>query len=79
MFWRWRGAPESEPLPDPTGDARYQLCVYGGPTGAVVMDVGTPQATTCPAGNAACWRRSGAQRRLQDCAIVRRAGPAQRR
>lgn len=66
LFFRWHGAPESSPLPDPLGDARYQLCVYGGPRGVVAMDVGTPDAEACPAAGAPCWQVRETQQKLRD-------------
>lgn len=65
VFWRWRGAPQSAPLPDPTAGARYQLCVYSA-DGRVAMDVGTPDVGACPAGSGPCWQSSGRQYKLRD-------------
>jgi hypothetical protein len=66
VFFRWQGAPEAAPLPDPTGDGRYQLCVYGGPQGVVAMDLGMPEAGECPGGGGACWQKRGRQLKLRD-------------
>lgn len=66
VFFRWQGAPEAAPLPDPTVHARYQLCVYGGPQGVVAMDLGMPEAGPCPGGGGACWQQRGRQLKLRD-------------
>jgi Tol biopolymer transport system component len=66
LFFRWHGSAEERPLPDPFDDrARYQLCVYGGPLGAVAMDVGLPEADAC-AGGGPCWKQRGRLTRLRD-------------
>lgn len=66
LFWRWSGAADATPLPDPAAGARYQLCVYDGTRDAVAMDVGTPVARDCPADGAACWEGRGKHRTLRD-------------
>ena len=66
VFWRWRGAAEAAPLPDPVAGARYQLCVYDGVQDAVAMDVGTPSGRACPNGGDACWESHGRHIALRD-------------
>ena len=44
FHWRWSGAPalSGTPFPDPTGDARYSLCLYAESPERVEFDAGVP-------------------------------------
>jgi Tol biopolymer transport system component len=47
FHWRWRGAPEASgtPFVDPTGNARYSLCLYAESPERVEFDAGVPADT----------------------------------
>lgn len=62
LFWSWTGEAGAPAFPDPNGDARYQLCVYGG---TLALDAALPATPGCSDARP-CWRTVASGYRLVD-------------
>ena len=61
LVWKWLKGPAAgqADFGNPSSTAAYDLCIYGGPSAALVMEASVPAGGTC--GGKPCWKAIGAK------------------